>query len=88
VPLFPPYLPLCVRIPLATVIPSRPRRGDHRPEPQSTALIAQMDCTCRQHPPGLDLVPDGGRTAKIDHRRRSATAETELWWPRRRFKRR
>jgi hypothetical protein len=33
VPLFPPYLPLRVRVPLAAVNPSRPRRGEQLPEP-------------------------------------------------------
>jgi hypothetical protein len=34
-----------------------------------------MDYTCRQHPPGLDLVPDGARTAEIGLRRQGAAAE-------------
>jgi hypothetical protein len=64
VPLSPSSPPLRVRVPLAAMTPSRPRRGEHRPEPQSAAPIAQMGYTCCQHPPGLGLVPNGAWTAR------------------------
>jgi hypothetical protein len=49
--------------------------------PKSSTTTAQVDYTYRQHPPGPDLVPNEGRTAKISHRRRSAAAGAELRRP-------
>jgi hypothetical protein len=74
VPLSPSSPPLHVRVPLAALTPSRPRRREHRPKPQSAALIAQMDYTCRQHPLGLDVVQIRARSTKLGHPRRSAPA--------------